>query len=112
METFSSPDPDEMSPKASRKRKYSANPKEDDKDEGYQPVKKTAHNMIEKRYRINLNDKFAVLRDSVPSLRVTSRNGRGEDTTEDREELHGLAPAQNLNKGTVSFSSKIATVAT
>jgi len=29
-----------------------------------QPPKKTAHNMIEKRYRTNLNDKIAALRDS------------------------------------------------
>ncbi len=31
--------------------------------------KKTAHNMIEKRYRTNLNDKITQLRDAVPSLR-------------------------------------------
>jgi hypothetical protein len=29
------------------------------------PPKKTAHNMIEKRYRTNLNDKIAALRDSA-----------------------------------------------
>jgi hypothetical protein len=36
-----------------------------------QPPKKTAHNMIEKRYRTNLNDKIAALRDSkcpIPRL--------------------------------------------
>ncbi|KAF3761309.1 hypothetical protein M406DRAFT_357688, partial [Cryphonectria parasitica EP155] len=57
--------------------------------------------MIEKRYRTNLNDKIAALRDSVPSLRVLSKSARGEDTTEDREELHGLTPAHKLNKATV-----------
>jgi len=63
------------------------------------PVKKTAHNMIEKRYRTNLNDKIAALRDSVPSLRVMSkRNSRGEEVEED---LHGLTPAHKLNKATV-----------
>lgn len=36
--------------------------------------KKTAHNMIEKRYRTNLNDKIAALRDAVPSLRVAAKN--------------------------------------
>jgi hypothetical protein len=92
MEVLSSSDPD-MSPKESRKRKYFADSEREDEDEGIQPAKKTAHNMIEKRYRTNLNDKFAVLRDSVPSLGVTSRSGRGEDTTEDREELHGCGPA-------------------
>ncbi|KAL5611717.1 uncharacterized protein BROUX77_001873 [Berkeleyomyces rouxiae] len=85
-----------------KKRKVSAeddDDEEDDEDGG--PVKKTAHNMIEKRYRTNLNDKIAYLRDSVPSLRIMSKSARGEDTTEDREELHGLTPAHKLNKATV-----------
>ncbi|KAI0506046.1 helix-loop-helix DNA-binding domain-containing protein [Xylaria bambusicola] len=86
----------------SRKRKSSADDDDDDDDEDtHQPVKKTAHNMIEKRYRTNLNDKIAALRDSVPSLRIMSKSARGEDTTEDREELHGLTPAHKLNKATV-----------
>lgn len=86
-----------------RKRKSSADIDDDDDDDGgTQPVKKTAHNMIEKRYRTNLNDKIAALRDSVPSLRIMSKSARGEDTTEDREELHGLTPAHKLNKATVS----------
>jgi hypothetical protein len=91
----------------SRKRKSSADGDDDDDDDGdvdgddAQPVKKTAHNMIEKRYRTNLNDKIAALRDSVPSLRIMSKSARGEDTTEDREELHGLTPAHKLNKATV-----------
>ncbi|KAI8721891.1 BHLH domain-containing protein [Fusarium sp. LHS14.1] len=103
MGVFSSPDPAEMSSKASRKRKSSADPDEEEEedDDGNQPVKKTAHNMIEKRYRTNLNDKIAALRDSVPSLRIMSKSARGEDTTEDREELHGLTPAHKLNKATV-----------
>jgi hypothetical protein len=67
------------------------------------PVKKTAHNMIEKRYRTNLNDKIAALRDSVPSLRVMSkRNSRGQEVEED---LQGLTPAHKLNK--VSIHSYI-----
>lgn len=74
---------------------------DDDEDDTGQPIKKTAHNMIEKRYRTNLNDKIAALRDSVPSLRIMSKSARGEDTTEDREELHGLTPAHKLNKATV-----------
>ncbi len=103
----SSPDPDSVS----RKRKSSM---EDDDDEGddaspppssngrHPPVKKTAHNMIEKRYRTNLNDKIAALRDSVPSLRVMSKkNSRGEEIQED---LQGLTPAHKLNKVCGSFS--------
>lgn len=91
----------------SRKRKSSADVDDDDDDEdgdGQQPVKKTAHNMIEKRYRTNLNDKIAALRDSVPALRIMSKSARGEDTTEDREELQGLTPAHKLNKATVCVS--------
>ena len=88
-----------------RKRKSSSSAdEEDDEDSGGQhpPVKKTAHNMIEKRYRTNLNDKIAALRDSVPSLRIMRKSARGEDTADDREELHGLTPAHKLNKATVS----------
>ncbi|KAJ4293867.1 Clr6 histone deacetylase associated PHD protein-2 Cph2 [Collariella sp. IMI 366227] len=97
----SSPDGIDLSKTNSRKRKSSAEVDEDDDDDDEQPVKKTAHNMIEKRYRTNLNDKIAALRDSVPSLRIMSKSARGEDTTEDREELHGLTPAHKLNKATV-----------
>jgi hypothetical protein len=88
-----------------RKRKSSAEDDDEDDDEldeHHQPIKKTAHNMIEKRYRTNLNDKIAALRDSVPSLRIMSKSVKGEDTTGDREELHGLTPAHKLNKATVS----------
>ncbi|KAM4062938.1 sterol regulatory element binding protein Sre1 [Hirsutella rhossiliensis] len=88
--------------KDSRKRKVSDELEDDDDvDDEDKPVKKTAHNMIEKRYRTNINDKIAALRDSVPSLRIMSKSARGEDTTEDREELHGLTPAHKLNKATV-----------
>lgn len=66
-----------------------------------QPVKKTAHNMIEKRYRTNLNDKIAALRDSVPSLRVMSRPGNCDEDDDDAEDLEGLTPAHKLNKATV-----------
>jgi len=83
--------------------------------------KKTAHNMIEKRYRNNLNDKIAALRDSVPALRVMvhrlesgqgengSEGDEGEDEgygmgvvkAEGAEDLGGLAPAHKLNKATI-----------
>ncbi|ORY61330.1 helix-loop-helix DNA-binding domain-containing protein [Pseudomassariella vexata] len=102
--SISSPEGHSESSKANcRKRKSSADDDDDDLDDldGLQPVKKTAHNMIEKRYRTNLNDKIAALRDSVPSLRIMSKSARGEDTTGDREELHGLTPAHKLNKATV-----------
>ncbi|KAK9241177.1 hypothetical protein V1525DRAFT_428934 [Lipomyces kononenkoae] len=59
--------------------------------------KKTAHNMIEKRYRTNLNDKIAALRDCVPALRCAV-SGSFDDEI---DELDGLAPASKLNKATV-----------
>lgn len=64
---------------------------------------KTTHNMIEKRYRTNLNDKIAALRDSVPSLRVAAarvdlfENG-GKVQPSQQEDLGGLTPANKLNK--------------
>lgn len=81
--------------------------------------KKTAHNMIEKRYRTNLNDKIAALRDSVPALRVMvhrlenagqSPNGNDDVMEEIKAEagldpedvdLGGLTPAHKLNKATI-----------
>lgn len=105
----SSPDVSGGSRGDSRKRKIPADEEDDDDllEEGGKPIKKTAHNMIEKRYRTNINDKIAALRDSVPSLRIMSKSARGEDTTEDREELHGLTPAHKLNKATVGIPFEI-----
>jgi hypothetical protein len=60
------------------------------------PVKKTAHNMIEKRYRTNLNDKIAALRDSVPSLRVNDKKGPGGEGVHD--DLQGVDLPHKLNK--------------
>lgn len=80
--------------------------------------KKTAHNMIEKRYRTNLNDKIAALRDSVPALRVmvhrlehaddevnNSANIMDEIKAEAgldmEDDLGGVTPAHKLNKATI-----------
>jgi len=62
------------------------------------PQKKTSHNVIEKRYRTNLNDKIVELRDSVPSLRAMSRT---DGINQDTEDLKGLTPAHKLNKSTI-----------
>lgn len=101
--SISSPDNHDREER-SRKRKSSAEADDDDDDDdgSNPPVKKTAHNMIEKRYRTNLNDKIAALRDSVPSLRIMNktRNGEGAD---DQEDLQGLTPAHKSNKATVSL---------
>jgi hypothetical protein len=53
---------------------------------------KTSHNMIEKRYRLKLNDKILSLRNAVPALR--------NDMQEDPTTLDSIR-ALKLNKGTV-----------
>jgi hypothetical protein len=64
---------------------------------------KAAHNMIEKRYRTNLNDRIAALRDSVPSLRAINEDNQcGDDL---HEGLQGLSPAQKINKLSIHFHS-------
>ncbi|KAG9517480.1 hypothetical protein KCV07_g6193, partial [Aureobasidium melanogenum] len=84
--------------KGGRKRKVSNSDEEQQSPEdGGPPIKKTSHNVIEKRYRNNLNDKIAELRDSVPSLRAMSRPNGNDDS----EDLEGLTPAHKLNKATV-----------
>ncbi|KAJ5766644.1 uncharacterized protein N7511_004260 [Penicillium nucicola] len=60
------------------------------------PAKKRAHNVIEKRYRANLNDKIAELRDSVPSLRTTKTGGSADD--DDEAEANS---ASKLNKASI-----------
>ena len=57
--------------------------------------------MIEKRYRTNLNEKIAALRDAVPSLRAMSKANGSTAEDDDAEDLEGLTPAHKLNKATV-----------
>lgn len=75
--------------------------------------------MIEKRYRTNLNDKIAALRDAVPALRVVVHklehaDDEGVDVAEemragaaatgvegDEDDLGGVTPALKLNKATI-----------
>jgi hypothetical protein len=101
LSAHSTPEPVPENPKKRKSSSDDADSPPVGKREKAGPPKKTAHNMIEKRYRTNLNDKIAALRDSVPSLRVMSRgNGQGEEE-DDPEDLEGLTPAHKLNKATV-----------
>jgi Domain of unknown function (DUF2014)/Helix-loop-helix DNA-binding domain len=74
-----------------------------DLDDPTPAVKKRPHNIIEKRYRANLNEKIAELRDSVPSLRsikkAKAKDGSSSDT--DREDLEGLTASNKLNKASI-----------
>ncbi|KAK0753667.1 hypothetical protein B0T18DRAFT_20726 [Schizothecium vesticola] len=109
-------------PSRSLKRKSSSPPSEDDEpstpphsvatrrgsaDKGAAAPKKTAHNMIEKRYRTNLNHKIAQLRDAVPALRVVVQrvesgpDEQGENAGFLNDEVSGLVPVAKLNKATI-----------
>jgi hypothetical protein len=60
----------------------------------------TAHNVIEKRYRNNLNNKIAALRDSVPSLRTAAKeNCSDRDSAE--SDLGGRNEPKKFNKVSV-----------
>ncbi|KXH43601.1 helix-loop-helix DNA-binding domain-containing protein [Colletotrichum nymphaeae SA-01] len=73
---------------------------------------KNPHNMIEKRYRVNINEKIIALRDAVPSLRCVVQHtenphaaaaaaAESDEPIDVVEELGGLMPARKLNKATI-----------
>ncbi|EDO16776.1 hypothetical protein Kpol_526p29 [Vanderwaltozyma polyspora DSM 70294] len=63
---------------------------------------KKANNIIEKRYRSNINDKMTYLKKLVPSLRVASKREEGIPImVEDSMDLDGLQPARKLNKASI-----------
>ncbi|KAL1968431.1 hypothetical protein VTN77DRAFT_1960 [Rasamsonia byssochlamydoides] len=63
------------------------------------PAKKRSHNVIEKRYRANLNEKIAELRDSVPSLRAMAKQGSGGSPADD--DADGAPSVNKLNKASI-----------
>ncbi|KAF2838397.1 hypothetical protein M501DRAFT_936364 [Patellaria atrata CBS 101060] len=90
--------PDVPIESSSKKRKAST--AESEKPTTHGPrSKKLAHNVIEKRYRNNLNDKFQMLRNRVPTMRAMLRGVEIEGS--DMEDLEGLAPAHNFSKSTI-----------
>ncbi|KAH3669305.1 hypothetical protein OGAPHI_001426 [Ogataea philodendri] len=57
---------------------------------------RSSHNVVEKKYRMNINTKILELRDAVPSLRAASgKNGAPV------ENLEGLVPADKVNKASI-----------
>lgn len=100
-ETASPPQQAPPKKRGGRKRKVDVEPPReengDSQDGDEPPIKKTSHNVIEKRYRNNLNDKIVELRNAVPALRAMGRANKGEES----EDLEGLTPAHKLNKATV-----------
>jgi hypothetical protein len=52
--------------------------------------KAAAHNLIEKKYRSNLNEKMTALRDTIPSLRSMAENSP--------EDADSQGPSRKLNK--------------
>ncbi|KAI1907629.1 Clr6 histone deacetylase associated PHD protein-2 Cph2 [Ophidiomyces ophidiicola] len=66
------------------------------------PAKKRSHNVIEKRYRANLNEKIAELRDSVPCLRVVYKQRFGGGVGLDDEDDEKMISSTNkLNKASI-----------
>lgn len=67
--------------------------------------RKSAHNAIERRYRSNINDRIAGLRDVVPALREmrprTGRRKRRRGKAEAEELVDGVAAATKMSKATV-----------
>ncbi|KAH8772399.1 helix-loop-helix DNA-binding domain-containing protein [Hyaloscypha finlandica] len=60
---------------------------------------KNSHNLIEKKYRNNLNSKIQTLRDSIPSLRSARREDEDEDGMD--SDAAGSRTVQKCNKGTI-----------
>lgn len=99
-----------VDPHSSRKRKTSSEDDDGSFEAGddsppeskQQPSKKRSHNVIEKRYRANLNEKITELRDSIPSLRGLTRDTNGGASIHDDDYSGGnkLNKASILSKAT------------
>lgn len=57
---------------------------------------KRSHNIVEKKYRSNINSKFIELKNVVPTLRILD-----DESPTNFDELEGLTPASKLNKASI-----------
>lgn len=91
-------DEEEQDTRSKKKNSVSSINSKSSKVSKQQPLKKdrTVHNVIEKKYRTNINTKIMALRNAVPSLRIAAGD---ESTTID--DLDGLSPAAKVNKASV-----------
>jgi hypothetical protein len=98
--------PDSSLSGQSRKRKSST----DDEDADFAPTNpkrvmgaKEAHKVVEKKYRMNLNEKIAALRDSIPSFQQIHKDSQGnKHGNGDNENIDGESrQAGKPNKGLV-----------
>lgn len=89
--------PQSESQTISKKRKKTLEGVESFKADSAKPNRQSgsqrSHTIIEKRYRTNLNDKIAELRESIPSLRLNQLL--------DSTDLGALTPAAKLHKATI-----------
>ena len=95
--------------KGKKRRKSRANGEDSDGADG-KASRKVPHNAIERRYRNNINDRIAALRNAVPALRnlrpksnggsvpVVKKN-KGKDGADDL--VDGVSAATKLNKATI-----------
>jgi hypothetical protein len=60
-------------------------------------IKKAAHNVIEKRYRNNINNRIAELRQVIPALSALNLGSHGGSDVP----IDGVTPVSKLNKATI-----------